>query len=115
MDKPAWMEDRTKERDYNAKLVYSKDAYHSGCWIYSERTGKLYTPREFLESDEVISWKRGEEEKGIFTILDPRKFRYLILENVKNQTEEAINLEKRIDEYYEMSPRPKNKKPKFNV
>lgn len=115
MGKPAWMEDRSKERDYNAKLVYAKDAYHSGCWVYSTRTGKLYTPREFVQSDEVINWSRGEEESGVFTILDPRKFRYLILENVRNQTEEAIKLEKRIDEYYEMSPRPKNKKSKFDV
>ena len=115
MSKPAWLIDRSKEINYNAKLAIAKDAYHASCWVYSERTKKLYTPREFMDSTEKVNFIRGFEETGVYKVVDPRKWYYLILDNIKNQTEEVLKLQKRIDEYYEMTPKPKNKKPKFNV
>jgi hypothetical protein len=93
---------RIKDPYYNAKLVHAKDAHAAGCWVYSVSTKKLYTPREFMDSDEQVHIHRGKEDAARFKIVDPRGMLASIIEDIKYRSAEAAELQKRIYDYYEV-------------
>ena len=93
---------RSKDPEYNAKLVHAKDAHAAGCWVYSMQTKKLYTPREFLESDERIHIYRGKEDQSRFKIVDPRGMLSKLIGDVQERTKEIAKLQQRIYEYYDV-------------
>ena len=94
--------DRSKDPEYNAKLVHAKDAHAAGCWVYSVKSKKLYTPREFMESNENVRIYRGKEDEAIFRIVDPRGVLANMLTHIEEQTKEANELQKRIYDHYDV-------------
>ena len=103
----AW-KNRSKDPSYNAKLVHAKDAHNARCWIYSIATKKVYTPREFMESGEKVTIYRGKEDEAQFKIVDPRKILSNLLAEIQDKNALAADLHKRIFEYYDVQPKPKN-------
>jgi hypothetical protein len=101
---------RGKDPTYNAKLVHAKDAFAAGCWVYSMSTKKLYTPREFMDSNETVNIRRGKEDENQFKIVDPRPWLQKKINDCVLLGEEIKELNQRIINYYDVSPKPKHKK-----
>jgi len=102
----AWTRKKA-DPERNAKIVYAKDAYNANCWILSTATGKIYTPREFLECEERIHFQRGREVEGGFKIVDPRQWIQKSMVDLVNKTTEITILQKKINEYFDIKPKPK--------
>lgn len=104
----AWK--KTKENPvHNAKIVHAENAYYANCWVYSTKTGKIYTPREFIESNEVITFHRGKESDSEFKIVDPRMWLQKKLMEVANNIAEVTMLQSKINDYFEVKAKPKKK------
>ena len=105
----AWTR-KKEDPERNAKIVYAKDAHNANCWILSIKTGKIYTPREFLECDESIDFHRGKEVDGGFKIVDPRIWLQKSMVDLVNKTTEITILQKKINDYFDIKPKPKQNK-----
>lgn len=102
----AWTKKKA-DPERNAKIVYAKDAYNANCWVLSTATGKIYTPREFLECNERIDFHRGREVDSVFKIVDPREWLQKSLVNLVSKTNELTIIQKKINDYYDIRPKPK--------
>lgn len=69
------MKDDLKDKDsvaYKDKLKVAMDAFNSGCVIHSNDTGKWYTPREFMDSNERLVFTKVDFNEHInFTLIYP--------------------------------------------
>ena len=88
----AWKDRTSKEPEYAQKRAYAKEAYLTGCWIYSVDNDIWYTPEEFMASGERIRIYRGQEEKGKYLIRDPKA-------GLKEKLEQLKKLQLEVDEY----------------
>lgn len=66
------MKENIRQKDseaYKIKREIAVKAYNLGCVIFSHETKKVYTPREFMDSDETVVVKRlGMQDYHNFTL-----------------------------------------------
>lgn len=64
---------KTKDAFYDERVKHATKAHASGCLIYSQNTKKLYTPREYVESGEKVTYTRiGLDNTVNLTLLYPK-------------------------------------------
>ena len=88
-----WKDRMIKDPTWAAKRPYAKEAYLSNCWVYSNQTGKLYTPEEFMDCEESVKIYRGQENTKQFRIIDPNAM-------MKHKEEQLLKLKYEIDNLY---------------
>ena len=96
--------------EYEKRLKIAMKAFEAGCVIFSMNTQKWYSPREFIESDEVVVFKMyGMEERHNFTLFYPK---FAIQKKMEDLKKAELDFENYIDwimNAFEFSPKQKNK------
>ena len=105
---------KNKESEaYKVKREIAVKAYNLGCVIFSHDTKKVYTPREFMESDEVVSVKTlGMQEYHNFTLHYAKYAIAKKLEELRKAHEEFDVFMLKMLDAFQLNPQePKTKKP----
>jgi hypothetical protein len=98
---------------YKAKLALSIKAFEKGCFIHSKDTGKLYTPREFLESDEKIKIETYAQQD--YSNMTLHYVDYLMkskLAELRKAQQDYDEFMQKVVEGFSLTPRPALKKKK---
>lgn len=103
---PAWMKEQP-DIGHQMKRAVAADAYHAGCWVYSVKTGKWYTPEEFVKSDESVDIHRGKPEEGKFKVVDPKAGIKAKMEKVRIVQMELEEFTKKVCDYYDFKRKGK--------
>lgn len=109
------MTENHKNKDgeaYKIKRDIAIKAYNLGCVIFSHDTKKVYTPREFLESDEVVVVKKlGMQDYHNFTLHYAKYAIAKKLEELRMAQEEFDKFMVKMLEAFQLNPQqPKSKK-----
>lgn len=95
--------------DYEARKKLSVKAFESGCVICSK--GKFYTPREFLESDEKVTFmKSGMQEYSNCPLHYPKHAIERKLEDLRKAHKEFESFMQSLITAFELHPVKASKK-----
>ena len=97
----AWNRPTIPDKGQVLKEVYASEARLSGFMVYSHRTGKWYTPDEFVDSDEIVYTFRNNEKGRDFAVRDP-------LSGLIEMKMKKVHLEQEI-EYFSLKIKEYNK------
>nr|WP_199083049.1 hypothetical protein [Pedobacter sp. ASV19] len=64
---------KPKDAHYDKRVEIAIKAYKNGCFVFSIKSQKLYTPREYVESGEEVSYSVGFDQYPDVTLLYPKK------------------------------------------
>lgn len=92
---------------YRHKRALAKDAYYAGCWIFSVKTGKWYTPEEFVKSNETVSVHRGKPDQADFKVMDPKAGIKQKLTKLSADQKELEEFTKKVCDYYDFKRKGK--------
>lgn len=97
---------------YKIKREIAIKAFNLGCVIFSHDTKKVYTPREFMESDEVVSvQKLGMQDYNNFTLHYAKYAIAKKLEELRHAQEEFDKFMLKMLDAFQLNPQqPKTKK-----
>lgn len=97
---------------YKIKREIAMKAFNLGCVIFSHDTKKVYTPREFMESDEVVSVQRlGMQDYNNFTLHYAKYAIAKKLEELRHAQEEFDKFMLKMLDAFQLNPQQtKNKK-----
>ncbi|MGN7205510.1 hypothetical protein ACTHQF_14640 [Pedobacter sp. SAFR-022] len=97
---------------YKIKREIAMKAFNLGCVIFSHDTKKVYTPREFMESDEVVSvQKLGMQDYNNFTLHYAKYAIAKKLEELRHAQEEFDKFMLKMLDAFQLNPQQtKNKK-----
>lgn len=99
-----------RSADYHDRLKIAMEAYNKGCVIFSENTRKWYTPREFVDSDEKVIFKRvGLDNYSNFTNFYPAFAIKSKLEALHDAEQEFQDFMKKMLNAFELRPLDKKK------
>jgi hypothetical protein len=99
----------TKSQEYEARKKLSIKAFDSGCVICSN--GKFYTPREFLESDEKVTFMRnGLDEYSNCALHYPKNAIERKLEDLRKAHREFESFMQSLTTAFELHPIKASKK-----
>jgi hypothetical protein len=102
---------KTEDKEYQQRLEIAMKAFEAGCVIRSNDTGKWYTPREFLESNEkVIYTRKGLEDFRNFSTFYPASAIKSRLDALHNAEQEFHEFMTKIVHAFDFSPKKKLKK-----
>lgn len=88
------------DSDYEERLKVAVKAHKGGQLIHSQTTGLIYTPREFLESKELVVYKmRGLETFSNLTFFYPKAAIDKKLENLQKARIELDNAEQDLRDF----------------
>lgn len=88
-----------KDPYYEQRVEYAIKAHKNGCLIFSPQKKKLYTPREFVESGEEVSFSRpGLEDYINFTQLYPKMALEARIERVQKAQADLAAAEKELED-----------------
>jgi hypothetical protein len=108
------MEGELKKLDdieYQERLKIAMKAFEAGCVIRSNDTGKWYTPREFLESDEkVVYTRKGLQDFHNFTTFYPASAIKSRLDALREAEQDFHEFMTKIVHAFDFSPKKKLKK-----
>lgn len=91
---------------YKSKLEIAMKAFNAGCIIYSQDTTKWYTPREFMESEEVVVFKQlGVEKYSNFTLMYPAHAIERKLEDLGRAQEEFNTFMQKVLRAFDFNPK----------
>jgi len=115
--KPVQKKNTVKDAHYTARLKIAMTAYTSGSIIFSQDTKNIYTPREFLDSNEEVRYKEyGLKEYHNFTLLYPHTLITGLISEVDKAKNQLIDAEKKLHstvlklfKTFELRPKEKNK------
>jgi len=110
------MKSDVKNKDseaYKVKRELAIKAYNLGCVIFSHDTKQVYTPREFLESDEVVTvQKLGMQNYHNFTL---HYAKYAVAKKLEELRQAHLDFDafmvKMLDAFQLNPQEPKTKKP----
>lgn len=98
---------------YKEKLELAMKAFEKGCFIHSKDTGKLYTPREFLESNERITTSVYAQQN--YSNMTLHYVDYLVkskLEAIKLAQDEYNSFMTKVIDNFKLNPKEPQKKRK---
>jgi hypothetical protein len=102
---------KTEDIEYQERLKIAMKAFEAGCVIRSNDTGKWYTPREFLESDEkVIYTRKGLQDFHNFTTFYPASAIKSRLDALHKAEQDFHEFMIKIVHAFDFSPKKKLKK-----
>ena len=106
------LKDKNSEA-YKAKLKIAMKAFEKGCFIHSKETQKLYTPREFMESDERVEIKMyALQEYSNMNLLYPDYLVKSKLEALQKAQKDYNDFMAKVVDSFTLSPREPLKKRK---
>lgn len=91
---------------YKAKLELAKKAFEKGCFIHCKDSGKLYSPREFMESNERIKSEMYAQQN--YSNMTLHYVDYLLrtkLEQLNTAQQEYNEFMKKVVNAFELSPK----------
>lgn len=94
-----WKDRIIKDPAYVAKEPYAKEARLSNFMVYSTATRTIYTPEEFLASQEKVDIYRGKESTKQFRVIDPMAYLKYKQDELTRLTVEQDSLKIRIHNY----------------
>ncbi|WP_316780416.1 hypothetical protein [Pedobacter antarcticus] len=98
----------TKSLEYQHRKQLAMDAHRSGCVIFSPETQKYYTPREFLDSNEVVIYSmKGMVPGPNFELIKPKIAIRKKLEDLNKTESEFQEFLRRMMSAFEMAPKTK--------
>ena len=104
---------RRRDPMYEKRKELALIAFNSGCMIYASDTGKWYTPKEFVESDQVIDTKVYAMQEYSNIVLHYAKNALIVeQEKMRKKQIEYEAFMKRVLEAFELHPIGKDKQKK---
>jgi hypothetical protein len=105
---------RNKESEaYKAKVKVALKAFECGCLISCHDSGKMYTPREFMDSDEKVIIKQVDVyNMPNYTLMYPKHAIGRKLEELQEAQKEFESFIVRVLNAFDLEPvKPEKKKP----
>ncbi|WP_074590447.1 hypothetical protein [Pedobacter antarcticus] len=98
----------TNSQEYQHRKQLAMKAHRSGCVIFSPETQKYYTPREFLDSNEVVKYIVREMVPATnFDLMKPKIAIKKKLEELNKTESEFQDFLRRMMSAFEMAPKTK--------
>lgn len=97
-----------KSEEYQKRKKLAIEAYEKGCVIFSPDTQRFYTPRDFIDSDEIVVYRTvGMDKYSNCGLMKPEHAISKKLEVLQNAETDFKDFMKRIINAFEMSPKTK--------
>lgn len=91
---------------YRARLKLAMEAHERGCIIFSHDTKKWYTPREFLDSEETVAYRKlGLNDYANHTLMYPKSAIEFHLEAIHTAEQQFQEFMKRMLTAFNINPK----------
>ncbi|WP_316743401.1 hypothetical protein [Pedobacter antarcticus] len=94
--------------EYQNRKKLALEAYEKGCVIFSPQSQRFYTPREFIDSDEIVTYKMvGMSKFSNCGLMEPK---YAIAKKLEVRNRAEIDFKdfmERMMKAFELHPKGK--------